>query len=123
MIRRPPRSTRTDTLCPYTTLFRSAGVRARRDRARAELGPGRLPAPDHAAAGGNEGRDQLSSRRILRHQHRGLGALHVLALRHPRLRREEDTKTPYAAERTQARGRAGAGAHTPLWLQAFPRAG
>src|SRR3546814_4116049 len=26
MIRRPPRSTRTDTLCPYTTLFRSAFV-------------------------------------------------------------------------------------------------
>src|SRR3546814_18491057 len=25
MIRRPPRSTRTDTLCPYTTLFRSLG--------------------------------------------------------------------------------------------------
>src|SRR3546814_11555765 len=25
MIRRPPRSTRTDTLCPYTTLFRSIG--------------------------------------------------------------------------------------------------
>src|SRR3546814_3306906 len=24
MIRRPPRSTRTDTLCPYTTLFRPA---------------------------------------------------------------------------------------------------
>src|SRR3546814_10716778 len=24
MIRLPPRSTRTDTLCPYTTLFRSA---------------------------------------------------------------------------------------------------
>src|SRR3546814_1213791 len=24
MIRRPPRSTRTDPLCPYTTLFRSA---------------------------------------------------------------------------------------------------
>src|SRR3546814_12100788 len=23
MLRRPPRSTRTDTLCPYTTLFRS----------------------------------------------------------------------------------------------------
>src|SRR3546814_10231256 len=28
MIRRPPRSTRTDTLFPYTTLFRSAQVRA-----------------------------------------------------------------------------------------------
>src|SRR3546814_15363695 len=27
MIRRPPRSTRTDTLFPYTTLFRSEGLR------------------------------------------------------------------------------------------------
>src|SRR3546814_6350770 len=26
MIRRPPRSTRTDTLCPYTTLFRSLDI-------------------------------------------------------------------------------------------------
>src|SRR3546814_13515702 len=26
MIRRPPRSTRTDTLFPYTTLFRSRGL-------------------------------------------------------------------------------------------------
>src|SRR3546814_1461061 len=26
MFRRPTRSTRTDTLCPYTTLFRSCGV-------------------------------------------------------------------------------------------------
>src|SRR3546814_2715877 len=35
MIRRPPRSTRTDTLFPYTTLFRSTPrrvVRAPRDR-------------------------------------------------------------------------------------------
>src|SRR3546814_4905127 len=44
MIRRPPRSTRTDTLFPYTTLFRSGGdgVRVRsvgQDAARA-LGPG-----------------------------------------------------------------------------------
>src|SRR3546814_7835631 len=29
MIRRPPRSTRTDTLFPYTTLFRSCPVRYR----------------------------------------------------------------------------------------------
>src|SRR3546814_2668643 len=29
MIRRPPRSTRTDTLFPYTTLFRSGEVAAR----------------------------------------------------------------------------------------------
>src|SRR3546814_18166693 len=27
MLRRPPRSTRTDTLFPYTTLFRSGGAR------------------------------------------------------------------------------------------------
>src|SRR3546814_17128823 len=37
MIRRPPRSTRTDTLFPYTTLFRSdvperAGLTTRRER-------------------------------------------------------------------------------------------
>src|SRR3546814_10348195 len=30
MIRRPPRSTRTDTLFPYTTLFRSSHVREAR---------------------------------------------------------------------------------------------
>src|SRR3546814_4011346 len=29
MIRRPPRSTRTDTLFPYTTLFRSHAIEAR----------------------------------------------------------------------------------------------
>src|SRR3546814_1879851 len=29
MIRRPPRSTRTDTLFPYTTLFRSPGMKHR----------------------------------------------------------------------------------------------
>src|SRR3546814_1829530 len=39
MIRRPPRSTRTDTLFPYTTLFRSPG------RA------GRHMATDHARQG------------------------------------------------------------------------
>src|SRR3546814_2156320 len=33
MIRRPPRSTRTDTRFPYTTLFRSRAVRDRRRRA------------------------------------------------------------------------------------------
>src|SRR3546814_9708131 len=31
MIRRPPRSTRTDTLFPYTTLFRSQGWRPDED--------------------------------------------------------------------------------------------
>src|SRR3546814_1174061 len=36
MIRRPPRSTRTDTLFPYTTLFRSAGAGDDADAAGAE---------------------------------------------------------------------------------------
>src|SRR3546814_2948016 len=35
MIRRPPRSTRTDTLFPYTTLFRSETHRLAEQRARA----------------------------------------------------------------------------------------
>src|SRR3546814_15188179 len=33
MIRRPPRSTRTDTLFPYTTLFRSEGYWSTHERA------------------------------------------------------------------------------------------
>src|SRR3546814_4135637 len=36
MIRRPPRSTRTDTLLPYTTRFRSAEVVADRGHTRVE---------------------------------------------------------------------------------------
>src|SRR3546814_3910154 len=46
MIRRPPRSTRTDTLFPYTTLFRSVGIRQsveqRTRRAKQEGGRFRL---------------------------------------------------------------------------------
>src|SRR3546814_7604386 len=34
MIRRPPRSTRTDTLFPYTTLFRSDRIRIQKTRRR-----------------------------------------------------------------------------------------
>src|SRR3546814_10199785 len=38
MIRRPPRSTRTDTLLPYTTLFRSiTGLHSRRHEAELRL--------------------------------------------------------------------------------------
>src|SRR3546814_9125023 len=49
MIRRPPRSTRTDTLFPYTTLFRSDG-RLRRQRARVARDVER-PDRVHPAAG------------------------------------------------------------------------
>src|SRR3546814_20775972 len=41
MIRRPPRSTRTDTLFPYTTLFRSGRHLSRRRRGIAALARGR----------------------------------------------------------------------------------
>src|SRR3546814_4155031 len=43
MIRRPPRSTRTDTLFPYATLFRSPGQDGGSDRVEAEFERG-----DHA---------------------------------------------------------------------------
>src|SRR3546814_20718405 len=40
MIRRPPRSTRTDTLFPYTTLFRSPDrTNQQRSRAMSEIAP------------------------------------------------------------------------------------
>src|SRR3546814_5524583 len=43
MIRRPPRSTRTDTLFPYTTLFRSG---ARQGWLENPLQPGKLARPE-----------------------------------------------------------------------------
>src|SRR3546814_2293364 len=53
MIRRPPRSTRTDTLFPYTTLFRSAvGAGRARARSAGDRRRGRLP---RRIAGGGTG--------------------------------------------------------------------
>src|SRR3546814_18950727 len=54
MIRRPPRSTRTDTLFPYTTLFRGVGhgAAARRHR----VGPGLFL---HHRRGRDRARDRL----------------------------------------------------------------
>src|SRR3546814_17864380 len=72
MIRRPPRSTRTDTLFPYTTLFRSpaaAGLSAGSRARRAGQGMGEV-----AAGGSVECRAVLSGER-------GAGAL--LLLLHP----------------------------------------
>src|SRR3546814_17741939 len=58
MIRRPPRSTRTDTLFPYTTLFRSD------DRQRRRVLPRRLL--DDRAQGG----DDDAQRAAMRHDQR-----------------------------------------------------
>src|SRR3546814_20545667 len=56
MIRRPPRSTRTDTLFPYTTLFRSHQRRGRRGWHRFVVRPydahGALRSPRGRAQGG-----------------------------------------------------------------------
>src|SRR3546814_8016826 len=71
MIRRPPRSTRTDTLFPYTTLFRSAAERtglvdrpARCDLlhqfAAAAVGAHRHAAADDLAEGRQVGRDAIA---------------------------------------------------------------
>src|SRR3546814_10598073 len=68
MIRRPPRSTRTDTLFPYTTLFRSLprssfqGARARRqaDGARDVEGP----RPHRSAEGGEDRLRPQHSRQV-----------------------------------------------------------
>src|SRR3546814_12707470 len=57
MIRRPPRSTRTDTLFPYTTLFRSTPAEARR-RSRRRSRATREPRKE----GSRDGHD-LGSRR------------------------------------------------------------
>src|SRR3546814_13491057 len=80
MIRRPPRSTRTDTLFPYTTLFRSHRYRAREVR---------LPPRRPASAG---------VRRRARHR---VAAAGVDALRLGQGRREG------AHRRTPARRRVG----------------
>src|SRR3546814_3158461 len=78
MIRRPPRSTRTDTLFPYTTLFRSRRHRrkkrprprrkTKRSLPRRLLRKNRLPKKrrlipnKHEYAGGSEGRSYAAPR-------------------------------------------------------------
>src|SRR3546814_1631162 len=73
MIPRPPRSTRTDTLFPYTTLFRSAPCGALRVARRHRPAPRRprlrrpLPAPVHGRGRARAG------------LHAGLAGRHALA--------------------------------------------
>src|SRR3546814_6594464 len=69
MIRRPPRSTRTDTLFPYTTLFRST----RRPRRPARLGPGDRGAasrdPDRTRQTRRAAEDHGDRQRLSRSRH------------------------------------------------------
>src|SRR3546814_15152223 len=57
MIRRPPRSTRTDTLFPYTTLFRSGFCR-RLTGNRCGVRPAHHPASTTHPAGAPKGRSE-----------------------------------------------------------------
>src|SRR3546814_13051574 len=57
MIRRPPRSTRTDTLFPYTTLFRSEGHRLQ------EAPPSQLSPPQRASPAAHDPEDRCDRRR------------------------------------------------------------
>src|SRR3546814_9011912 len=73
MIRRPPRSTRTDTLFPYTTLFRSLRAEAARSGDRLEAGDAdahdeRLGGADRAGGGHHHRKGATIGAR--RHQHR-----------------------------------------------------
>src|SRR3546814_7662151 len=69
MIRRPPRSTRTDTLFPYTTLFRSERCpRAGADRRRHQVGPVPLPRLAPRGHGGPHPSERLPA---LRHDGEG----------------------------------------------------
>src|SRR3546814_18023743 len=56
MIRRPPRSTRTDTLFPYTTLFRSPATAMDSDFSRHALRLERQPADARQNPGGRPGK-------------------------------------------------------------------
>src|SRR3546814_2414640 len=58
MIRRPPRSTRTDTLFPYTTLFRSPREPAAADQSRHRPPAARLREADHRRRAGGGGGDE-----------------------------------------------------------------
>src|SRR3546814_17112274 len=93
MIRRPPRSTRTDTLFPYTTLFRSGGSgREVSDTSRCQT----VPAAEYRlqrAAGGD------------RERHReGLSVdPHLRSARRVRGRRRRDRKSVVSGKRVSVR--------------------
>src|SRR3546814_17078963 len=86
MIRRPPRSTRTDTLFPYTTLFRSPAFHLRQRR---RPGGAQPPGDPPAARRGREAGAYDQGPRPGRHAPEARAAGHELCagLRRPQSRR------------------------------------
>src|SRR3546814_16097196 len=122
MIRRPPRSTRTDTLFPYTTLFRSGNVNTRLAKLDAgdydaivlacaglqRLGfgeriPSRLDAPDWLPAPPHG----ASANECRAHDARTIATCAVLQAAHTRPRVEAQTamNLPLTARMSRLRGR------------------
>src|SRR3546814_7046636 len=62
MIRRPPRSTRTDTLFPYTTLFRSLSVDQTRPSLRRNDAPADSSPPNPTSPESRPGTNHLKPR-------------------------------------------------------------
>src|SRR3546814_2273879 len=71
MTRRPPRSTRTDTLFPYTTLFRSVAVEREQQR---DQYPGHAEVDRHAAVRDRPDAIPAVGADILRHHRADRGA-------------------------------------------------
>src|SRR3546814_8209215 len=95
MIRRPPRSTRTDTLFPYTTLFRSHGrARGRPDRVARRLPPrGRKSRAAEIALDRGDRTRRVGSSRLA-----GLAAERRRRCREPRLARALDRSEEHTSE-------------------------
>src|SRR3546814_11872729 len=72
MIRRPPRSTRTDTLFPYTTLFRSGDAARRRG--------GRTGLFEPRTRRGASTRRARRTRQVMKKRHAVVGILAVLSV-------------------------------------------
>src|SRR3546814_8634657 len=87
MIRRPPRSTLTDTLFPYTTLFRSMSHLSGRTPRGCFQALRRIDDETAEPVGRAAPRGCLSSRTVGRHG----GATAALRYEHPRRRSEEHT--------------------------------
>src|SRR3546814_188098 len=64
MIRRPPRSTRTDTLFPYTTLFRSDDGSGQAGSLAPEAGPERKSDDGHGGPAPRQAKRQSSPGRL-----------------------------------------------------------